>query len=167
MSSKLLTIKGKKIFYIVTFSLFVVVFFAVRYLVTAQVAGQSIEISPPLQNIKADPGKPFTISTKVTNKSNVPLNLNVKIENFVPMGEEGQVQLISEGPYAISSYAKLDNTSFTLDIGESETVTANITLPEDAAGGRYGSFVFSATGNPKGNSAAISQQLGSLFLIIV
>jgi uncharacterized membrane protein len=155
--------KRLSVIFTLIFSLFL--FLGIKYFVTAQVAGQSIEISPPVQNIKADPGKPFTITTKVTNKSNIPLNLSVRIENFIPMGEEGQVQLIKDGPYAISTYSKLDKSSFTLGIGESQKVTAEVNLPVDAAGGRYGSFIFSVAGNATANSAALSQELGSLFLV--
>ncbi len=45
-------------------------------------AAQSIEISPPSQEIPGDPGKTIRAKAKVTNKSGNSLPIKVRIEDF-------------------------------------------------------------------------------------
>lgn len=146
-----------------------VAFFSLNsYVATAQNAGAGLEVSPPSQEVTIDPGGTTTIKAKVTNKSNTALPIAVRVEDFTAKGDEGQIELTTNSEYSVSSWTKLSQTNFTLEPGESQEVTATVTAPADAAGGRFGSFVFGVVPEtPEPGSAAISQQIASLFLVKV
>lgn len=134
--------------------------------INAQDAGQAIEISPPSQELEVEPGESYTLTVKIRNKSATQLPIEVRVEDFVATGDEGQVALVEEGPWSVSSWTTISPDSFTLNPGETQEVEAQIDVPSDgAAGGRYGSLVFSVTGEREAGAAAVSQEIGSLFLI--
>lgn len=129
-------------------------------------SSQTLEISPPSQEVQVDPGNTVKIKAKVRNRTNTSVSINARIEDFTASGEGGQVALIEKGPYAISSWTVIDQPSFTLKTGETKEITATATVPVGLAGGRYGSFVFSVGGGSAGEgTAAVSQEVASLFLL--
>ncbi|HSA84011.1 MAG TPA: DUF916 domain-containing protein [Patescibacteria group bacterium] len=140
-------------------------FFFHQYVVTAQVAGQGLEVSPPSQEVIIDPGTTKTIKAKLTNKSDSTLPIEVRIEDFTAKGNEGQIELTTTSDYSVSSWTDLSTNSFTLAPGEAREVTATITAPSDAAGSRFGSFVFAIKADDQPGAASISQQIASLFLV--
>jgi hypothetical protein len=126
---------------------------------------QGFEVSPPSQDLNADPGQTVTARAKIRNSSNNTVAMTVRIEDFTAQGEAGQVALIDNGPYSLTSWTTVDPKSFTLKAGETKEVVATINVPKGSAGGRYGSFVFSAGGAASPGTAAISQEVASLFLV--
>jgi hypothetical protein len=127
---------------------------------------QSIELSPPSQEISTDPGKKTQISVTVRNTSDRTLPIKVRVENFTANGEEGQIALSEEDKNSISSWTKIAPQSFSLAPGESQDVTATVSVPKTGiAGGQYGSLIFSVTGSKEQNAAAVSQEVASLFLL--
>lgn len=141
----------------------------IQTLVKAQNTGQSLEVSPPSQDIEADPGDTVIIKAKIRNSSNQTLPIVVHLEDFTALGEEGQVALTQGGKYSVVSWAKVYPTRFALRPGEQKEVTATINIPQNAAGGRYGSFIFAVTpeNNENINAASVSQQVASLFLLSI
>lgn len=134
--------------------------------VKAQITGQTLEIIPPTQEVVADPGKTVTATAKIRNSSNATLPIQVTIQGFVAEGVEGQVALTSDNPYSVANWTKVEPSEFNLGPGDEQTVRATINVPKDAAGGRYGSFVFAVKpGEKKGGQASVSQQIASLFLV--
>jgi len=132
------------------------------------VSTQSLEVSPPSQELQADPGQTLTAKAKIRNRSTNSINIKVRIEDFTSTGEEGQVALVEKGPQSLTSWVEITPQSFLLKPGETKEVTAKINVPKEAAGGHYGSFVFSADGGQAApGTAAVSQELASLFLIRV
>lgn len=131
-------------------------------------AVRSLEVSPPSQELSADPGQTITAKAKVINKNSTALNFDVKIEDFTASGEGGQIDLTDKGANSIATWTKVDPAQFTLGPGETKEVVAQISVPKNAAGGYYGSFVFTVNGGtPGANSAVVNQQIASLFLIRV
>ena len=129
---------------------------------------QSMEVSPPSQEITVEPGDKKVITAKIRNISNQTYPVTVRIENFVANGDEGQVALEAADVNSISSWAKISPKTFSLAPGESQEVTATVSIPKKGiAGGQYGSFIFSVKGKEEGNAAAVAQEVGSLFLIRV
>jgi hypothetical protein len=127
---------------------------------------QALEVSPPTQEVKADPGQTITITATVANKSETTLPISVRVENFIAAGDEGQVALTETGPWAVSTWTTISPDEFSLKPGERKDVTAKISIPQGEAGGRYGSFVFSIAGAQGENTAtSLSQEVASLFLI--
>lgn len=142
--------------------------FYTQKFVTAQVAGQGLEVSPPSQEVTVNPGETKTITAKLRNPSNTSLPITVKVEDFLAKGDEGQVELTANSPYSVISWTKISPQKFELAPGESQEVTATITVPQDAAGGRFGSFVFAVQPDtPEGTAASVAQQIASLFLLKV
>ncbi len=131
-------------------------------------AGQSIEISPPSQELNVDPGQTVTIKAKVRNKGNAPYTLDTRIEDFTASGEEGQVALVEEGPWAISSWSRVEPSRFTLEPKSEQEVTVTVNVPQqNIGGGRYGAMVFSVQAGSSPNSAGVAQEIASLFLLRV
>lgn len=130
---------------------------------------QSMEISPPSQEVTVDPGKTTTIVAKVRNKSNNTLPISVRIEGFIASGDQGQIALTEEDGPSVKDWTTITPKKFTLAPGEEQEVTAKVTLPKNGvAGGQYGSFIFSVTPDSDDPQAAkIAQEVASLFLIRV
>ncbi len=136
--------------------------------VSAQAAGQGIEVSPPSQEVAADPGKTVTVKAKVRNPGATALNIEARLEDFTAKGDQGQVELLANSPYSITSWTKISPDKFTLAPGEQKEVEATVNVPSSAAGGRYGSFVFKVVPeNVDKNATAVSQEIASLFLVKV
>ena len=134
----------------------------------AQNTGQGLEVSPPSQEITVDPGKTSVVKAKIRNKSQTSLPIEVHLEDFTAKGNKGQIELTAESPYSIASWGTVSPKSFTLNPGEEQEVKATITVPRDAAGGHFGSFIFGAKPDKqKGNTTAILQEVASLFLVRV
>lgn len=136
---------------------------------TAQnvITNQALEVSPPSQEININPGNTAVIKAKIRNKSRETLPIQVRIEDFTASGEEGQVALVKENPeYSLISWIKIVPNSFSLKPNSEQEVEATIVIPQKAAGGRYGSFVFSVVPpGAKGGEASVSQEIASLFLV--
>ncbi len=129
---------------------------------------QSIEISPPSQELEVNPGQTTVVTAKVRNKGNITYEMTPRIEDFTASGEEGQVELIDKGPWAISSWSDINPKSFTLDPKAEQEVQVTINVPEqNIGGGKYGAIVFSVQGKSSANTAAINQEIASLFLLRV
>jgi hypothetical protein len=129
--------------------------------------GQSLEISPPSQDVTVNPGETILVKAKVRNTTAKDLSINVRIEDFIASGNEGQVALTEKGPWAVSNWTSVNPSQFSLNPGESKEVTGSVSIPKSGAGGgRYGSFVFSIAG-PAGQPgvAGVSQEVASLFLV--
>lgn len=159
--------KQKAVLFISSISIFVILTIFLIHPLSAQQEGQSIQVSPPSQELAVDPGETVTVKAKIRNATTKPLPIKVHIEDFTASGEEGQVALTQGGKYSVSSWTKVSPDTFSLLGGEEQEVTATITIPKDAAGGRYGSFVFGVDpGKASGkNEATVSQQIASLFLL--
>jgi len=127
--------------------------------------GEAIDVSPPSQEITADPGSTIQIKAKVRNGNKDPMPLIVRIEDFTAEGSEGQVSLVEKGPWSITHWTTVTPKEFELKAGETKEVIATIAIPGDAAGGRYGSFVFSVKGKGGSNAAAVTREIASLFLV--
>lgn len=149
----------------ITFVIFLS-FFAYRGLAQTLESSQTLEVSPASQEIKGNPGSRVVIKSVVRNKGSQTLPIQVRIEDFTASGDEGQVALVEKSDYAVSEWATITTPSFNLAPSESKEIEAEIQIPKNAAGGRYGSFVFSVA-PPKntGNAAAVSQEIASLFLL--
>ncbi len=130
-------------------------------------SNQSLEVSPASQEIPTDPGATIKIKATITNKSSATVPINVRIEDFTASGEEGQVALVEKSPYSLTTWTTVNPSSFELKAGERKDVFASVSVPQNAAGGRYASFIFSIVpkGQETGSAANVGQEIGSLFLV--
>ncbi len=152
----------------VIIALFALALIISPFVLRAQVPNlaQSLEISPPTQDIDADPGKTIFVKAKVRNRSNSTIPITVRIEDFTAEGEAGQVAIVKNSPWSVVNWTKLSPTDFSLKPNDEQTVTAEISIPPNGeAGGRYGAFVFSVTGPSQKGTAGLAQEIASLFLV--
>ncbi len=129
-------------------------------------AVQSMEVSPPSQEIKGSAGSQITVKAKLRNKSFNSINIKVRIEDFAASGQEGQVALVDRDSESLKSWSLLSTEYLSLKPNEQKEVTAMINIPSGLVGGQYGAFVFSVVGSePQAGEAALAQEVASLFLI--
>lgn len=141
--------------------------YTIQSLAQTQFNGQSLEVSPPTQDVEGAPGKTITVKAKVRNRNNTANTIKVRLEDFTAQGDEGQVALTTESDYSVASWANISPETFILGPGEDKEITAEITIPAGVAGGRYGSFVFSIVPANAGKQTetALAQEVASLFLL--
>jgi len=145
---------------------------AVGGAVSAQNAGQGLEIAPPLVDLKADPGQVVKTQIRIRNVTKDPLVIKAQFEDFVSNGEDGQPKILlnpsEKSPYSIKDWLKTIS-SVTLAPGQRETLEVTISVPKDASpGGHYGVVRF--TGTPpelEGTGVSLSASVGTLVLVNV
>lgn len=127
---------------------------------------QSMEVSPPSQEIKGVAGGELMVKAKLRNKSFNSINVKVRIEDFAASGQEGQVALVDRDSDSLKKWSLLSTENLSLKPNEQKEVTALINIPAGLVGGQYGAFVFSILGSePQAGEAALAQEVASLFLV--
>ncbi len=137
-----------------------------------QGAGQGLEISPPLVDIKADPGQVIKTQLKVRNVTKETLVVEAEYNDFVASGEDGSPKILlkdeEQSPYSIKDWLSTIPTA-TLAPRQQQTFDVTITVPKDASpGGHYG--VVRYTGTPadaQGSGVSLSASIGTLMLVRV
>lgn len=141
-------------------------------IVNAQGGGQGLEISPPLLDLKADPGQTIKSEIRVRNVTKDTLVVKAQFEDFVASGEDGQPKILlnpdEKSPYSIKDWLGATET-VTLAPEQRETIPITINVPQDASpGGHYGVVRF--TGAPpelEGTGVSLSASVGTLILVNV
>lgn len=141
-------------------------------IVNAQGGGQGLEISPPLLDLKADPGQTIKSEIRVRNVTKDTLVVKAQFEDFVASGEDGQPKILlnpeEKSPYSIKDWLGTTET-VTLAPEQRETIPITINVPQDASpGGHYGVVRF--TGAPpelEGTGVSLSASVGTLILVNV
>ena len=138
----------------------------------AGTSGQGLEISPPLLDLKADPGQVIKTQIRVRNVTQDKLVITAQFEDFLAQGEEGQPRILlnvdEKSPYSLKDWLSTP-PRLTLNPGQRETIELTINVPKDASpGGHYGVVRF--TGTPpevEGSGVSLSASVGTLLLINV
>lgn len=134
--------------------------------------GQGLEISPPLVELKADPGKTVTATIRVRNVTQETLVTKAQVNDFVAEGEDGTPKLLLDGseesPYSIKSWIEAI-PQVTLKKGEQKPIKITMNVPDSAGpGGHFGVVRF--TGTPpdlEDTGVSLSASVGSLLLVNV
>ncbi len=135
-------------------------------------SGQGLEISPPLIELKADPGKVINSTIRVRNVTQDSLVIKAQVNDFVANGEDGQPKLLldadEESPYSIKSWI-VSIPTITLKTGEQKSVKVTLRVPDNASpGGHFGVIRF--TGTPpelEDTGVSLSASVGTLMLVNV
>lgn len=154
-------------------ALVLILFVAVAPITNAQSnSAQGLEISPPLQELSADPGNTVTTNIKVRNVTQEPLEVTASVNDFVAAGEDGQPKLLlqdgEQSPYSIKDWVTTIS-KVNLQPGEQQSVSVTLRVPENASpGGHYGVVRFSGTSpGLEGSGVSLSASVGSLILVNV
>lgn len=147
---------------------------AISPLVGAQQAnqGQGLEISPPLADLKADPGQVVKVDLKIRNVTTQTLVVSSEVNDFTAGGEDGQPKLLLEegekSPFSVKDWISTI-PQVTLKSGEQQPVSITLNVPANASpGGHYGVVRF--TGTPPGldgTGVSLSASIGQLILVNV
>ncbi|KXK07719.1 MAG: hypothetical protein UZ21_OP11001000941 [Microgenomates bacterium OLB22] len=132
------------------------------------IAKQGLELTPPSQEVSAKPGQKVKFAVKIRNPFSNSVPVKIRVEDFTASGDEGQIALTKDDDYSVIGWAQVEPSSFTLKAGGEQTVSVSLSVPQSAAGGRYGALVFSVAPNienQKGSVTAVSQEIASLFLL--
>ncbi len=136
-------------------------------------AGQGLEISPPLITTDTDPGKTVTFDIKVRNVTKDTVDVNAEIDDFAPVGEQGQSKVLigqdnQPSPYGFKTWAE-PISAVELAAGEQKPVTVTLDVPTNASpGGHYGVVRFSSSApGTKGSGVALNASVGTLVLMNV
>jgi len=135
-------------------------------------AGQGLEISPPLVDLKADPGQVVQGELRIRNVTAQTLVVSSEVNDFTAGGEDGQPKLLLEegetSPYSVKDWISTI-PEVTLKSGEQQVVTITLSVPDTASpGGHYGVVRF--TGTPpglEGTGVSLSASIGQLILVNV
>lgn len=160
----------KRVFSVV-FGISMVLQLCIPAIVKAQ-SGQGLEISPPLVELKTDPGKTITTTIRVRNVTQDTLVTKSEINDFVANGEDGQPKLLlnadEERPYSIKSWI-VSIPAVTLKKGEQKPIKVTLRVPDNASpGGHFGVVRF--TGTPpelEDTGVSLSASVGTLMLVNV
>lgn len=139
---------------------------------TPAAGGQAFSISPPLLELKADPGQSVTAHLTITNISTTTLQISAEANDFGAKDEEGDPNILfndsNSAPYALRTWVKLPG-EFTLKSKESKTVDFPIAVPKNAEpGGHYGVLRFTGAAAGAGSSnVSLSASIGTLVLLQV
>jgi hypothetical protein len=139
----------------------------------AQDNGQGLEISPPLIELKTDPGKTVQITIRLRNITKGPLIAKPQIHDFIAQGEDGQPKLLLDdnappSAYTLKSWIQ-PIAEITIAPQEIKTLTTTLVVPKNASpGGHYGVIHFTAI-QPglEGTGVSLSASIGSLILLNV
>lgn len=128
---------------------------------------QSIELTPPSQELNIDPGQTKKFKISIRNRSKEEISLTTRVEDFTASGEEGQIELVENSDYSVNNWTTITPKKFSVQAGATADVIGSIIVPKSAAGGRYGAVVFAVV--PKGGSDSsetkVAQEIASLFLV--
>lgn len=128
---------------------------------------QTLELTPPSQELSVNPGQTKQFKISVRNRSRGAINLETRVEDFTAAGEEGQVELVEKSDYSVNNWTTINPNKLTIEPNQTKDVTGTISVPKDSAGGRYGAVVFSVVTPDDTNTsqAKVAQEIASLFLV--
>jgi len=150
---------------------FLMVFVLGSSFVSAQ--GTGIGISPLIFRYSLDRGDVQKGTINVTNPNDFEIGVKSEIEDFLPEGTGGAVELIGESEEITSLFRwiRVEPDSFNLAAKETKTVSFEIALPEDAEpGSHYASILFRAVPpekEGKETTIGVSGRVGALVLVEV
>src|SRR5690348_4078168 len=135
------------------------------------ISASKISISPVTFNLTANAGDSLKEVITVRNDAASTQTVTISAENFVAVGEEGQVGLTEDTTsFTLAKWINFGQTKYALKSGEQAQVPFNINVPMNAEpGGHYASVYAQVTpGNPgESSGSAVGQKIGSLVLLRV
>ncbi|MGH7197013.1 MAG: hypothetical protein ACREGJ_04615 [Candidatus Saccharimonadales bacterium] len=138
----------------------------------AQQNGQAFSISPPLVDLKADPGQTVTAKVKLTNVSADELLIKTQFNDFGAKNETGEPNIIFDDTqstdYSLRHWIA-SAEPFKLASKETKTLEFPINVPKDAEpGGHYAVVRFTGTAAAaEQNGVELSASIGLLVLLQV
>lgn len=133
---------------------------------------KAVSLSPLTFELTANPGETVTNVLRVTNTEGYPIGITIDVEDFIAVGEEGQVALedpSTDFTYSLAKWVTVTPQAFVLGGNDMVTVEFTVNVPIDAEpGGHYGSVLATVSASaPEGGGVGVAQKIGSLILLNV
>jgi len=146
------------------------VFFGAAFPVDA--ANTGLTIQPIKASHTIEPGKSVESSILLTNASDEDINVDVKVEDFIPLAGADSIQFVSRAPGVTTVrdwVAVQGGSSFVFKKGETRRIPYTITAPADAEpGSHFGVAFFKATRlDDAGAQLKVGTQVGMLIFVTV
>ena len=129
-----------------------------------------ISVTPLTFELTGNPGDAVINTIRVTNPTDGAVIFEMEIEDFTTVGEMGEVVIDAAGDEAVSMRNWITTTPkrFTLEAGETQSVSFTITVPKNAEpGGHYASILAAVKGVADVTGAAVAQKVATLVLLSV
>ena len=129
----------------------------------------TLSFTPQVIEFSANPGDPTVENVvRITNGSDVPLDIVPTAVNFVAGGEEGEPELTDETTsFSLAQWITVSPSSFMLGPGEAQDFLVSVNVPIDAEpGGHFGAVQFEGT-PPENDDVQIAQKFNVTPLILV
>ncbi len=142
-------------------------------IVRAQEADQvSLTMSPQLIEVTANPGdEPIVNTIRITNNSDLPVELLATPQNIVPTGEEGgSVPTEDETSFSLAAWITVEPEAVSVAPNTTQDFTVTIAVPGNAEpGGHYGTVTFETVpgDSTEGAGASVVQRLAPVILASV
>lgn len=147
-------------------------FFATDTTQAEESAGQGFTVSPPILELKANPGDQLEETVSLFNNGGNDLSISATVENLKPMGEAGQVQVIgdsNEGLATLKDWVQVTHNTLSLPKNATKNVSFKIKVPDNATpGGHFATILFGTVSTGVDSTGSlISQKIGTLVLLTV
>ncbi|PIS39100.1 MAG: hypothetical protein COT34_00200 [Candidatus Nealsonbacteria bacterium CG08_land_8_20_14_0_20_43_11] len=135
--------------------------------------GVGLRLSPVTFELTANPGDTLVNKVRIWNPTTTIISVKMEAEDFVPMGETGEVLIVEPDETKTFSLARWVTTSpdeFTLAPGEDKFVDFYIDVPQNAEPGSHYGSVLATTRAVLGEGitgVGTAQKVGTLVLLIV
>lgn len=136
--------------------------------VSAQTDNITLAVSPQILDLTANPGDSLTNVFRLTNASDVSVDIKTTPKNFTPRGEEGAVDLTEDKTsYSLADWLTVNPETVTIEAGQTEDFSVSITVPDNAEpGSHFGSVVFQTIPpEQEGSTALVSQEIAPVILV--
>jgi hypothetical protein len=172
MLTQLRTRIGRSLVVVSSIAIVAMQFSGIASAATATNSGQGLELSPPVIELKSDPGQQVTAQIRLRNITKSDLIIKSRIDDFGAKGEDGQPQILLDETQATAYSLKYwvePIPNLRLAPGNITTLTVKIDVPKTAEpGGHYGVVRFTAQPPElEGTGVALSASIGSLILLKV
>lgn len=145
---------------------------AASLLAQSAATSQGLTISPFLLERQMDKGSSSSEIIDITNTSDRSLPVNITVNDFIPVGDNGQQQFVDPGQgdphYSLSKWITFtSNPKPTLAPGEKTSLSFNINVPQDAEdGGHYGAILFGFQSSQSlVTGSAVEEKIGAIILV--
>lgn len=150
----------------------VVAGFATTPISNAQVeeGAVSLAVSPQSIDVTANPGETLENTFRLTNASPDQVDIVTTPKNFVPLGEEGAVDLtVDDTGFSLAEWVTVSPDTAQISPGATQDFNVTIAVPENAEpGSHFGSVVFQTIPpEQEGSAALVSQEIAPVILVKV
>ncbi len=141
--------------------------------VRAEDPGRGFTITPPVFELKANPGDKVSESISLFNNGSEDIVIATSVENLKPIGDKGQVSVVDDKEQSLPSlkdWIVMNAGAINLGKGETKNVQFDLNIPQNAEpGGHFATVLFTTVNNKPdpGTGSLLSQKVGSLVFLTV